>query len=64
MPISPIARPTEADVRHRLAEIGLDVPAEAVRGTVTNLIVLQDHMETLRTMTLDDRGAAVAEQRP
>lgn len=63
MPTTPIARPTEGGVRQRLAEIGLDLPDAAVRGTVANLIVLQDHMETLRLLVLDDRGTSTTDHR-
>lgn len=49
-----IVRPTEAGVRSRLAEAGLEVPEECVPGIVANLIVLQDHMRTVRSFPLDD----------
>lgn len=48
----PIAQPTADGVRQRLAEAGLDVPEDCIGGTVANLIVLQDHMETLRLLPL------------
>jgi hypothetical protein len=49
-----IVRPTEASVRARLAETGMNVPEECFSGTLANLIVLQDHMRTVRNFTLDD----------
>ncbi len=51
-----VARPTEASVRARFAEAGLDVPDQCVPGTVANLIVLQDHVATLRQFALDYRS--------
>ena len=50
-----IVLPTEASVGARLAETGLDVPEECLSGTLANLIVLQDHMRTVRNFVLDDQ---------
>ncbi|MDF0487471.1 hypothetical protein PX554_04965 [Sphingomonas sp. H39-1-10] len=52
------ARPTEASVRTRLAEAGLDVPDPCVTETLANLLVLQDHVATLRAFPLDPRSAS------
>jgi len=52
------ARPTEASVRTRLAEAGLAVPEECVLETLANLLVLQDHVATLRAFPLDPRSAS------
>ncbi len=58
-----VVRPTENSVRARLAEAGLDVPEECVGGTLANLIVLQDHVMTLRTFPLDDHSRSALEFR-
>lgn len=52
------AVPTEASVRIRLAEAGLDVPEVCVAETLANLRVLQDHVATLRAFPLDPRSAS------
>lgn len=49
-----IVRPTVASVRARLAEAGLDVTDACVPGILANLIVLQNHMRTVRDFTVDD----------
>jgi hypothetical protein len=49
-----VVRPTVDGVRARFAEAGFDVPEDCLSGTVANLIVLQDHMLTLRRLSLDD----------
>jgi hypothetical protein len=51
-------RPSEDSVRLRLAEAGLAVPAECLPGTRSNLIVLQDHVATLRAFPLDPRSVS------
>ena len=58
-----IVRPTKDGIRARLAEAGLDVPDECVGGTLSNLIVLQDHVMTLRTFPLDDHSRSALEFR-
>ena len=57
-PAEQVARPTEESVRTRLSEAGLFVPEECVPGTRANLVVLQDHVETLRAFALDPRSAS------
>lgn len=52
------ARPTEDSVRTRMAEAGVAAPAECVPGVLSNLIVLQDHVATLRAFALDPRSAS------
>jgi hypothetical protein len=49
-----LVRPTEEGVRVRLAEAGMIVPEECVAGTVSNMIVLQDHAAILRTFPIED----------
>jgi hypothetical protein len=51
-------RPTEASVRARMAEAGLAVHESDVSGVLANLIVLQDHVATLRGFALDARSAS------
>lgn len=51
-------RPTEDSVRVRMAEAGLAAPAECLPGVLSNLIVLQDHVATLRGFALDPRSAS------
>ena len=58
-----VARPIGDGIRARLAEAGLDVPDECVDGTLANLIVLQDHVMTLRTFPLDDHSRSALEFR-
>ncbi|HEY0270073.1 MAG TPA: hypothetical protein VGC10_03690 [Sphingomonas sp.] len=55
--------PTEESVRARFGEAGLDVPDECIRGTVANLIVLQNHVRTLRGLPLDDHDRSALEFR-
>lgn len=58
------ALPTEASVRTRLAEAGLDAPDGCVAGVLSNLIVLHDHVETLRAFALDPRSASALRFEP
>jgi hypothetical protein len=59
-----VVRPTAGSVRVRLAEAGLDVPEQCVPGTVANLIVLQDHVATLRGFALDYRSRSALKFEP
>jgi hypothetical protein len=52
------SRPTNDSVRTRLAEAGLHVSDSVLPGVRANLIVLQDHVETLRTFDLDTRSVS------
>lgn len=52
------ARPSEDSVRTRMAEAGIAAPGECVPGVLSNLIVLQDHVATLRAFALDPRSAS------
>ncbi|MEE4450657.1 hypothetical protein [Novosphingobium resinovorum] len=52
------ASPTEESVRTRMAEAGISAPDECVPGVCANLIVLQDHVATLRAFALDPRSAS------
>lgn len=52
------ARPTEETVRARMAEAGIEAPDGVVPGVLSNLIVLQDHVATLRAFALDPRSAS------
>jgi hypothetical protein len=52
------ARPTLDSVRTRMAEAGVSAPEECVPGVLSNLIVLQDHVATLRAFALDPRSAS------
>ncbi|WP_232494726.1 hypothetical protein [Novosphingobium kaempferiae] len=52
------ARPSEDSVRLRMAEAGIAAPDECVPGVLSNLIVLQDHVATLRAFALDPRSAS------
>lgn len=52
------ARPTEESVRARMAEAGIAAPEACVPGVRSNLIVLQDHVATLRAFALDPRSAS------
>ncbi|HUD29963.1 MAG TPA: hypothetical protein VMQ93_13905 [Novosphingobium sp.] len=51
-------RPTRDSVRTRMAEAGLTAPDECTSGVLANLIVLQDHVATLRAFALDPRSAS------
>lgn len=51
-------RPTEDSVRARMAEAGIAAPEESTSGVLANLIVLQDHVATLRAFALDPRSAS------
>lgn len=51
-------RPSEDSVRTRMAEAGIDAPEGCVPGVRANLIVLQDHVATLRAFALDPRSAS------
>lgn len=52
------ARPTEDGVRTRMAEAGIAPSDDGVAGVLSNLIVLQDHVATLRAFALDPRSAS------
>lgn len=52
------ARPSEETVRARMAEAGIAAPEGCVAGVLSNLIVLQDHVATLRAFALDPRSAS------
>ncbi|KQM20640.1 hypothetical protein [Novosphingobium sp. Leaf2] len=52
------ARPSADSVRLRMAEAGIAAPDECVPGVLANLIVLQDHVATLRAFALDPRSAS------
>lgn len=52
------ARPTKDSVSLRMAEAGIVAPDECVPGVLSNLIVLQDHVATLRAFALDPRSAS------
>ncbi len=52
------ARPTVESVTTRMAEAGIVAPAECAEGVLANLIVLQDHVATLRAFALDPRSAS------
>lgn len=51
-------RPNEDSVRTRMAEAGISAPEECVPGVLSNLVVLQDHVATLRAFALDPRSAS------
>lgn len=51
-------RPSEDSVRTRMAEAGIAAPEGEVSGVLANLIVLQDHVATLRAFALDPRSAS------
>jgi hypothetical protein len=57
-PAQAVARPTSESVRTRLAEAGIIVPDDFLAGTQANLVVLQDHVATLRAFALDPRSAS------
>jgi hypothetical protein len=57
-PAQDARQPTDESVRVRLAEAGLLVPDECLAGTRANLIVLQDHVATLRAFALDPRSVS------
>ncbi|MFC0204621.1 hypothetical protein [Novosphingobium soli] len=52
------ARPSADSVRLRMAEAGISAPDACVPGVVSNLVVLQDHVATLRAFALDPRSAS------
>lgn len=52
------ARPSEDSVRTRMAEAGISAPEECLPGVLSNLVVLQDHVATLRAFALDPRSAS------
>lgn len=52
------ARPTEDSVRTRMAEAGVTPPGDGVSGVLSSLVVLQDHVATLRAFALDPRSAS------
>jgi hypothetical protein len=41
-----------------MAEAGVSAPEECLPGVLSNLIVLQDHVATLRAFALDPRSAS------
>lgn len=51
-------RPTEDTIRTRMAEAGIAAPEQCTPGVLANLIVLQDHVATLRAFALDPRSAS------
>jgi hypothetical protein len=51
-------RPTEDTIRTRMAEAGIAAPEQCTAGVLANLIVLQDHVATLRAFALDPRSAS------
>ncbi|WP_159317026.1 hypothetical protein [Raoultella terrigena] len=51
-------RPTQDSVHTRMAEAGVAAPEECTAGVLANLIVLQDHVATLRAFALDPRSAS------
>lgn len=53
-----VVRPTEDGIRARMAEAGIAAPSDCVAGVLSNLIVLQDHVATLRAFPLDPRSAS------
>ena len=53
-----VARPTQQSVSTRLAEAGIAVPEDGIAGVLANLVVLQDHVATLRSFALDPRSAS------
>jgi len=58
------AAPDAQSVARRLAEAGLDVPAEVLDGVVRNLAVLDAHVDTVRAFGLDARSASALRFRP
>ncbi|WP_205316131.1 hypothetical protein [Novosphingobium sp. P6W] len=52
------AHPTEDSIAARMAEAGITAPADCTPGVLSNLIVLQDHVATLRAFALDPRSAS------
>ncbi|GLK44616.1 MULTISPECIES: hypothetical protein [Novosphingobium] len=52
------APPSEGSLRTRMAEAGVSAPEECLPGVLSNLIVLQDHVATLRAFALDPRSAS------
>jgi hypothetical protein len=59
-----VSRPTDESVRVRLAEAGLFVPGACLPGTCANLVVLQDHVATLRAFALDPRSVSAMRFEP
>jgi len=57
-------RPDAQSVARRLAEAGLEVPAEVLDGVVRNLNVLDAHVATVRGFGLDPRSASALRFRP
>ncbi|WP_159979671.1 MULTISPECIES: hypothetical protein [unclassified Novosphingobium] len=51
-------RPTQDSVAARMAEAGIAAPENCTPGVLSNLIVLQDHVATLRAFALDPRSAS------
>lgn len=56
-PKQTMARPSAESVRARLAEAGLAMPETYIAGVAANLVVLQDHVATLRGFA-PDRAAS------
>ncbi len=52
------ARPTQQSIAARMAEAGIAAPGECTPGVLANLIVLQDHVATLRAFAIDPRSAS------
>lgn len=48
-------KPTRSTVRARLAEAGYAVPDSCIEGIIRNLMVLQEHAQTVRRLPLDER---------
>lgn len=58
------ARPSDESVRTRLAEAGVEAPDACIAAVRANLIVLQDHVATLRAFALDPRSASAMRFEP
>lgn len=58
------ARPSDDSVRARLAEAGIAAPEACIPAVRANLIVLQDHVATLRAFALDPRSASAMRFEP
>jgi hypothetical protein len=58
------ARPSDESVRTRLAEAGIEAPDACIAAVRANLIVLQDHVATLRAFALDPRSASAMRFEP
>lgn len=58
------ARPSDDSVRARLAEAGITAPDACIPSVRANLIVLQNHVATLRAFALDPRSASAMHFKP